>query len=390
VTVTQRLMAPGSFRLGFTKEARSLLEQIQLLDHVLITPTQLPEFAVNDSSVILQAARQGGYTGVVTGKPNARSIVGFDPSWWMGSADGVGPYVPRYTMDGTLSDWLTNILPNNGISIGTVTSPGGSKTGVIGGGVTVREALDEICQVWGVEWRMRPDFTVDVAPAATLFTWTPNVIVTRGPGGIEDGLRGVQGSVFGTSRSADGVSSEVRVFGAGEGASTVQETATTTPSGVRWVSPGGTTPSMVRAVDAPSADAAQAADKATATLNLFSSARREVSVSSTTYAPARLVAPGDRVWGWDPESGLLNLNNDVRWRGAIVMPEMLRLTGLTWGVESGMGVVARLSTSPVRWIDLTPFVEWEDPEAWWEVSTVAGAQASGTPRWQQLPPEAVR
>lgn len=386
MTVTQRLMAPGSFRVSLRPETpNELLRQIQLLDHLIILPGALSDATVAAPADVIAQAKSVGYTGVVTGKPSRLTFEGYDLSWWLGTPDGLGGLILDQSGSAlNLTAWIDKVLPSNGITKGTITNVGGDWTAVLTGLVTPREAIDTICDVFDAEWRIRADGTLDAGGEGDLFETTPKVIVTRDAGGIEDdGIRGIEGGVLSVSMNADGITSGTLVVGEGQGVSiTFGGAGPLTPDGVRWSTFAGGTPNMTRLINAPSMESTDLTKQAGKVLAQFNAVRKDVQVSSSTPSVFRFVKPGDSVWVYDADSGLIDSANQVRWRGQIIQPEKLRVSSLTWPVMQGMGVYARLSTSPVTVLDLSPWVQSESGETRWEVASLLGPRQMGTPAWR--------
>jgi hypothetical protein len=93
--------------------------------------------------------------------------------------------------------------------------------------------------------------------------------------------------------------------------------------------------------------------------------QREVMLSSRTHNVTSEVRPGDRVWCYDPEVGLIDTANQVTWRGEVITPVQMRVASLTWPITQGMGVYLRIDGT---WVDISRYVAVEEAVVSWEVT----------------------
>ena len=72
--ITERLMKPGSFSVRLREDYPfSVASEVDLLDHIVITPTRLDPISGFSDANILAAAI---YTGVITRNPSPRILEG--------------------------------------------------------------------------------------------------------------------------------------------------------------------------------------------------------------------------------------------------------------------------------------------------------------------------
>lgn len=86
--------------------------------------------------------------------------------------------------------------------------------------------------------------------------------------------------------------------------------------------------------------------------------RRQLKLDSNDFNITATAKPGDMVYAFDAELGLVDVMNQVRYRGEVIYPIMKRLFAITWPVMRGMGVYFRDRNG--LYTDLTPWVQWED------------------------------
>lgn len=369
MTITKRLMLPGTWGVSLVSATPdSITSEISRLDHIVVTSAPLmPAQGFSDANILDSAL----YVGVITKTPSATELAGHGLEWWMGTPKGYGvgtsgtqglltTAVAQTTA--TLSTWVTALLPPS-LSAGTVTNTGLSTLTNTYQGMTRREALANVCALLGAEFRINTDGSVDAADPDLLFVSTPRVIVTRKPEATDSGLVGLNGSTIMTSTDVDDFFSKAIVVTKGTGAAA---TATTVTGSSSYKDLLGNTVHVERYIDAPAALAANATTIGNAALAKFNSERRDLTLRSSTYDVTTHVEPGDTIYVWDQVEGLVDANNQVMFCGEPISPLALRVTGLTFPIERGMGVYVRRS-SDGSYIDLTDFVAWETGDVSWEV-----------------------
>ncbi len=364
MSVSQKLMKPGGFDLALVNSTpKHIREDLVEKGYLVITPTWIDVRGVSDSS-ILSLAR---YSGVVQ-EVAPFNLSGDGLAALLGDGDGLGPVIdPVAQTAATLSSWISAIFSAsnpNGITAGTITNTGTTLTHSMDL-LLVRAAVDYVCAAVGAEWRINPNGTLDAAAPATLFSsyTTPTTIVVRKDGGKDYNITGLTVDLLTEQINARQWNGSVLLIGEGEGQSWVEATANI---GVNpYVGFAGVGLDMTRLVDSPSTESANASALATSTLNLYSSARREVSLSTDTYDIGRYVKPGDTIWVHDPDRGLFDTANQVPYRGNTLTPIRQRVFGYQWPIQRGMGVYYR--TGAGVYTDLTPYVEWETGSTTYEV-----------------------
>ena len=368
MSVTQVLMGPGNWSLQLRDDTPpSIRTQIQRLDHIVICRRKIePGLIYTDASALAAVDAQNGYIGVILDTQGRTGLSGQDPYWWI-ARKRLTSQITRTSTN--TSTWLDQILPANGITKGSVTN-GTSFAGVVDIGHMVGETLGWICENADVEWRMRPDFTVDVAPSTTLFpaaSSTSATVITRNASGDEAGLSGVDADVLELEADASEIVSDVTVVHSATEKKVKLVTATTTPSGVRWVSPSGGTPAITAIGTGKALKPAEATQYATNLVARMSVVNRTVQLSSSTHNVTGEVAPGQRVWVYDRQADLYDTTNQILWRGEVINPVQLRVAGLTWSVTAGMGVYARLNGG-ATWLDISDWVVPESDTVTWDVN----------------------
>lgn len=387
MSITRRLMKPGVWSLKLHPNTpKSKLANIARLDHIVITPTRLdgPIAGYTDASILAKAE----YTGVITKSVSPTELAGAGLDWWLGTPKGYGPgtagtqgllTTPVSQTTATLSTWMTALCPP-GLTVGTVNNSGlGTLTNTFQW-VTRREALLAVMRAVGAEYRIQPNGAIDAASPANLFGTTPTAVITRHPSGLEGGYWGIQGSTLNTSADVEEWISKAIVVTKGTGSAATATTATGSSSFRDLV---GNTAHVERYIDAPTEAASLASVIGNAALTVYNTERRDLKLSSNSYAISRLVEPGDYVYVFDPLNGLHDSANQIDFRGELITPMILRVYGFTTPIRSGCGVYLRRSTGvgTATWTDLTDHVAWETGETTWEVGaerrSIAGTTTAG-------------
>lgn len=363
MTVTERLMKPGSFSVRLREDYPwSLASAVDVFDHIVILPDRLDSTSdLTDANVLASAI----YVGVVTAKPSPRIFEGAGLSWWLGTDEGLGDLLDTAVSQtsASLSTWASALLPSS-IGLGTVTNTGLGSLTASYQWVTRREAIDAVCRALGAEWRVNNDFTFDAAKSPNLFVATPTVVVTRREEGQDGSYRGLDGSMIVTAKDVRQYTTKAIVVAQGQG--TTVATASSTGS-TSYKDGRNNTVVLERLVNAPTDTSTNASAVAAAQVGQWNQVRRELSLNSRTYHVTRHAKPGDYVYVFDQLAELTDSANQIEYRGELICPIKLRVYALTWPVESGMAVYGRRSGASPTYTDLTPYVEWETADVVWDV-----------------------
>lgn len=349
---------------------RSILSLCDLdtygFSRLVITPLHIPTHAITVAD-LLTVAR---YTGVLrTLETDQRSageppvIGGVHIAVMLGDEDGKGnnfenagtaSAYPRW--NNASNSWLKSVLDRgNGITQGTFPTAAASPTRdlVFDGGDTARRLLDQQVSQFGAPyhyWRVNPDGTLDVGQRSTLWR-SGEVAVLPGGGGRDGSLIGLNPTRFAHSRDVEDWTSAVRV-----NLSSVTETGTATIGSNPYVDIAGNALTMRRFISSDKASSATSAGNiAAGQLARFDETRRQLDLAVTGYDVGAYIEPGDEIYVYDPDQDLLDLSNQVSYRGQTIFPLEIRTDDLTWPVQQGMGVYLLTGATPDV-TDLTPYV----------------------------------
>lgn len=372
--IHERHQRVGSFDLKLDRSCPAAVRAaIVQFGHVLVTPTVVDPREFNDATV-KAAAR---FTGVVTKPATDGEIGGWGQGWWLGGTnDHAGNAIEDTAIEFTavsLAAALASLLPvTQPVAAGTVTTTGLS---TVTGSYAMASRwwiLQQLCALAGAEFVIQPDFTVDAAADTILFPTltTPTVLLTTDPEPRDlAGLAGVELAKVEVSESWGQYATRVVVAGKSADGAQIAVGGATAGS-VPYVDGRGNAMVAKRFVNAPSTPDADVATMAQAVLNL-STGRQSIALTARGDVRA-VLAPGDGVWVWSLEHGLVDTGNQVHYQAETVAPVLLRCLGLDWPVTSGMGVYYRSGAGV--YTDLTPYLEWEDGKT---TTVIVGAGVGG-------------
>lgn len=366
MTVYERAQALGAWDVKLRDDTpKSIRDFIEPYSHVVVLVGEVYANRLPDSAILAGAL----YTGVVLEVPGRdMTLSGAGLGWWLGDANNQGAILTSEvsSASASLSTWVAALKPSS-LASGTVTSPGGNLAGSYQW-VTRRQALDGICAGFGVEWRVGPNFALDVATATTLYGSSPLAIAQRRSatsGSASGTLRGLEAEITAESKY-DEYASTVYVQGQGG------------RGGAGGASPfrdgQGNLANIIRVVDASNTAPGSETASATGLVAQYAavSGQRSVKVSVRRFAITTVLKAGGYLYLYDPEFGLYSVGGSpLRHDGSAVFPATTRAIGIRWPVERGMSVLVRYwddATSSFRYANLTPYVEWETGTADLEVA----------------------
>jgi hypothetical protein len=356
-SVTLRPDTPQSIREAIAVDWSTGAPLGGALSHIVITPAWVDVTNAGlDDAAILSAAR---YTGVVTRPGPQLTVGGPGLAWWMADADDL----PRFSW-GAVSAITWSAAYTTGIGgrfdMGDIAS-GGSFTIPAQSDVSRRTRLDSIAQAAGHEWRFNPDLTFDADTVANLYGTTPTVILIDGAAGRGGGLVGLE-ATFTVEEDweqwADGLVINTNVGGTVHFGPTLDIAPSQYPT-------GGVVTKQAR-IDVPDVPPGFELDVANEMVVELNQPRFEISVNVSDRGLVDHVRCGDIVYVYDELQGLRDFDNQVEHNGRTVWPKIMRTTRMSWPVRQGMGVYWRsLPTGDVNptYVDLTPYVQWEDGDA---------------------------
>lgn len=341
------------------------LETVAGFGHIVITPTRVDDKAITFTNLLALSR----YTGVYRGeKDGRRGITGPGPVTWLGDESSIGPLLGRasaaggagtnkdtskpFTLTGQTFQASVGFLRPDSLAAGSVQAAGGSYTNSWTNTV-IRTALDTVMDYFTCEYRVNPNLTLDAGSQQYLYPTTtdPTAVVQRKPGGRDANIAGVGAIKFDTGKDLDDYCTEVIADCGGTfGAATIY------PS-IPYYDAFGNLVRREKVVSLSNIGAGNENAAASAELNRHTSVRRLVRIGSDQYDIGADIKTGDTIYVWDPDHDLVDLANQLQYRGQDIYPLKMRVYGSTWPIRRGMGVYFRDGGGTIT--DLT---DWFIPE----------------------------
>lgn len=364
MAVTETLRALGSWGISFKKTLPDdVWKRIEYFGHVAVHVGRKPG-ALEDS--LLSSARYVGVLRSISDQDAAqRTVGGLGMAMWLGDPDGKADvFKDPLVLNGDFDDVIRAALPASGsVTEGTLFNIGETFTGTFQF-QTPRDVIDYICQTVAgdVGWRVNGDGTLDAGRESDLFTVNPKCVVVRKKlgrtvSGFNDMfLEGLGGNAK-TSRDVEDYTTDVLLLAQGVNGQFVAAEASTPTVEIPFKDVHGNTVKFVRIVQESETELTNADARAQLQLNRFKSTRDALELTSGNYDIKGSAEVGDYLWVFDPEMDLVDIDNEVMFRGQRINPFKLRLTETTWPITNKMSVFYRDGDG--AWLDLTPYVQAE-------------------------------
>ena len=243
---------------------------------------------------------------------------------------------------------------------------------------SVYSAINTVSEQLGTEYRVNTTGTLDAGLKDVLFeghgTNEPPAIIVRDVSGEDPAISGLTPEQITAQFDAEDYVSGVELLTQAEGSSQQADHAEAFDNNIPYKDLFGADLERVQFVGENNIPNIQRTDRAQAYLNEFKKVKKTLSLSLEEYDLQGDFSVGDMIYVYDPEirfedteakrieDGRSSLF-EVAYRGQIINPEKIRITGITWPIKDGYGVYLRkvASSSPYRveYIDLSDYVSWE-------------------------------
>lgn len=369
MSVSEVLKALGTWEVKLVPGTpRDTLDALDYFGHVAIIPGRLDPLQYGDN--LLTTARYVGVLRTRTigddGRTNAPqddlSVGGVGMAMWLGDEDGKGD-VYENAIEPASASFATSInmlLPASGaVTAGTIYSVAGQYTGHHQY-ESPRTAIGYVCDTMSttsvpVSWRVNGNATLDAGPDSNLFVTNPTCVIMAVGSGEDMTLRALPGSMD-VTRDVEDYSTRVVLLAEGDGTSIATGAADISPA-TSYKDLHGNALKLTRLVSESDTATANAATRAQLALSQFTSTRNALTLSTTDYDVHGTFQVGDRVWVYNPDSGLIDTNTEITFRGLRINPLKLQVTETQWAVTKGYTVAYRSAAGV--WTDLTQYVEFE-------------------------------
>lgn len=388
--ITERLMMLGSWTIVLSDAA--LKDEISYFDHVVVLPGDLRHPTLYDDASILSLAR---YVGIVRGKRVSASagadetleLRGHGPAGWLGDEEEKGELLEVARV--YAADTFVDILTSATTPFGILRADSGGPTAILAGTISAvagtytgthhyqnqRTALRYICDVFGAEYRVNPDFTIDAGLDSDLFVTTPTAILARKiTDGRDPSIEAIPIATVDVDVDVNEYTTRTVLLAEGSG-SLLKFGEADAPS-VPYTDPQGNDVVRTRIVNESETNEANADARAELALAAFAGTRKALTVSTREFDVEGTFEVGDTVYLWDPtDAELVDVANEVRYRGETLNPTTIRILGSTWPVTAGMAVYIRHGDG--TYTDVTDSVVFESGDVSLEVGAVPRSATTG-------------
>lgn len=366
MAITEVLRGLGQWAVSLDPEKMSddLWKKITKFGHIAIHVGR-PDPRVSGDSLL----RTSRYTGVLIGQQDSdgqRAIDGYGMAFWLGDSENKGDIretLLAFDPPQPFDDVIVALLPASGAVIpGTIVNIPETWGGTHQYQTPLQD-IDYVCQTVGAAWRVNGDATLDAGYESDLFVVNPETVVTRKMAAelsnasmydmFTKGLTGLSA----TSTDMEDFTTRVLLLAQNAEGSSSTATADILPGLNPYKDLHGNPVKITRIIQESDTDPSNAPARAQLQLNRFTSSRDALTLSTSTYDVKGDLSVGDYIWVCDPVMDLIDVANEVKFRGKLINPMKLRLTETTWPIVKGYSVLFRDYQG--EWIDLTDYVVWE-------------------------------
>lgn len=357
MSVNEVVQGLGSWTVQLSEETpKEILDRLQYFGHIAIHTGRVNPDEYGDN--LLTQAR---YVGVLTKRDSDQStkLSGQSMELWLGDGDDKGEvFESAISINGQSFANSIRALLGSGTAVveGTLHSVAGTYSGRHQW-ESRRKAIRYVCQIFNAEYRVNGNATLDAGTQAQLYRAAPVcAIVRKGAEGRDLDLTGLPGDME-LSRDVEDFTTRVVLLAEGEGNTTA--TGSANISSNPYLDIRGNPIQRTRLISESATSTGNAQARAQLQLNRFTGTRNALRLSTTEFNIDidGAFRPGDMVWVYDPDAGLLDLNNEITFRGQRINPIALRTVEASWPITEGMTVAYRHQDG--SWIDLTDYVKFE-------------------------------
>lgn len=371
MSVTEIKQALGSWELRLREDTpQAVRDALTFYGHIAILPGELPATQYTDA--LLSAAR---YVGVLRGRDAQDDFVlkGSGLTFWLGDEDDKGDiFETAVNLNAaTFGTAIAALLPAGGAVVaGTIYSVPGTYTGTHRW-ETPRKALTYVTDVFGAEFRVNNDATLDAGTVAQLYVTTPKTLLIPKGAGADLFRKALPGKM---AMGTDVEDTTTRVVLLAEGEGDAISTAAVNAPATPYKDLRGNALKATRLVSESGTETSNAPARAQLMLNRFLNPRKAVNLSTNDYDVKGSFVVGDYLDVYDPENGFYDLAREVYWQGERLNPMALRCVEMSWPIEAGFTVAFRDINGV--WIDLTNYFVPESGETTIVVGELARGMAS--------------
>jgi hypothetical protein len=357
MAITEALGALGSWTLDLKEDTpREIRERIRYFGHITVHTGRVEPALVGDG--LLSSSR---YTGVLRGKgerDEGFTISGCGMEFWLGDEDDKGVVIEDLlvfeaeTPTQTVRDLLAL---TTAVQEGTFYAVPGTYSGQHQFEV-LRKAIAYVATTTGIEYRINGDATMDLGAIDDLYVTSPKCLIIKRGAGVDMDLRALLGKSQ-VDTDVEDYTTRALLLAASTESQVATGSAELDPGEIPYKDRFGNPVKLTRMISESTTDATNADARAQLQLNRFSQTRDALQLSTSEYDINGSARIGDYVGVYNPDQLLVDYDNEVPFRGALLNPINLRLIETTWPVAPGFMVAYRDPDG--AWLDLTDYVKFE-------------------------------
>lgn len=374
MTITEVKQALGSWEIRLRDTTpKAIVDRLTYFGHIVVAPGRLNPAEYGDA--LLSAAR---YVGVYRSRSATQEYLlrGSGMAFWLGDEDGKGDvFESGVVLSGaSFAASISALLPPSGaITAGTINSIAGTYSGTHRW-QTSRSAIEYVSQLFGGEYRVNGNGTLDAGTIAQLYVTDPKTILLRRASGADLRVKSLPGAMeLGTD--AEDYTTRVVLLAEGQGDQII--TGDADLGVVPFKDIHGNDLVMTRLVSESDTEAGNADARAAIYLNQFSEERQSVTLNTNAFDIKGDLRVGDYLYVYDPPSGYEDPTIEFYWEGQPLNPVALRCIEMTWPVPEGWTVAFRRTDG--EWIDLSQYYAGESGETSLTVGALSRALVSTEP-----------
>ena len=412
MSIQEKVMAPGTFTvsLSATLTPNSIINGIDPWGQILIHSTRVDENTLSNEDMIKNAR----YVGVVQNLEydlDSFQVSGKGTMVYMGDTDSRGLVVAETSTSGSVRSYtnasLSDVLDRStsqpfGLlrtgdtaaqqavrtKTGSITNPTSGTTTYTGDHYleSVYKAVKFVCEHFDCEFFVDNQGFLFAGRPEDLFSGhdsDPTAIIIRQGQGEDPNIEGFIPAGITTGFNAEEFISKVELIPTQ--ASKQVSMATATESSNPYKDLFNNSLKRIQVVKDASATQSNFQARANKALNEYNRLKKTVNVSLQGYDISGSFKVGDKIFIYDPEVGFEDdatkaadesrSIHQVTYQGSTINPEKIRVVGMSYPVQSGMGVYYRNGANG-NILDLTDYVEFETGDISLEIGDVGGSLSS--------------
>lgn len=399
-------MGAGNFGVTFIQDQTpsEVINKIKEWGHIVVTPQEMNPALYDDASMLASAR----YTGIILSKTLEEGIVtvsGQGLQLYLGDDRGKGMVIAENKNIGKKRSYnnlpLSSVLFQSSTPYGIMRNESGNLQAITQGTIydgsetykgahfveTALHALKFICEDLGYEYRINPDATLDAGAPENLFVGVntdPTTVVVKTGYGDDPTYTGLSPTGARTEFDARDYVTKVDFIaevGAFSEPTDFEGEASLSSGDIPYYDLQGNKLSRTGLVTVPDMDSERLDSQAEVMLNELSRVKKVLNLDLEQYEVTGDLKVGDYVFAFDP---VLGFNDDatqaaaesrdiyeVAFRGQQINPIKVRVVGLSYPIQTGMGVYFRsFDGATVEYTDLTPYVSFEEGDTQVELGDV--------------------